>query len=548
MRFNATAWRLRGRLAAGVVAAGALVAGSTLAGAGPAGASASALGSSTSPVVATHFGAVQGTVVNGVSEFLGIPYAAPPVGSLRWHAPEPPARWNGVRQATAFGAHCPQPGGVFGASTGTSENCLFLNVFTKAGGNPFGRPVMFWVHGGALVTGESDSFNPLSLVNDGVTVVTINYRLGALGFLADSALASAGGDAGNYGLMDQQAALRWVQQNIRGFNGDPHNVTLFGESAGGLSTLAQIDSPSARGLFQRAIIESGSYDLVQQPLASAEASGAQFAAKVGCTQSTAAQVAACLRAVPVATIVADENQGGYIPDLDGQVLHQSILTALQSGQFNRVPVIMGTNHDEWRLFVALGQLEGGPVPSAANYLAQIEGTIGVNATIATEIENEYPLSDFGGNASLALGALGTDQIFACPSLKAVSLLSQFTPTFSYEFSDPNPPGFPPGLVNFPLGDFHGSELDFLFDPVAGAASQLTAGQAQLGDQMKAYWTSQAKHASPETLGQPFWPLFNSVTQPVLTLTEPKPAVETNFSAEHNCAFWASIDAVTGAVN
>ncbi len=548
MRFHATAWRLRGRLAAGAVAASALVvAGTTLAGSGPAGASANALGSSAKPVVRTHFGALQGTVVNGVSEFLGIPYAAPPVGNLRWHAPEQPARWNGIRPATAFAPHCPQPGGTFGSSTNTSENCLFLNVFTKGGGNPFvGRPVMFWVHGGALVTGESDSFNPASLVKDGVTVVTINYRLGALGFLADSALANAQGAAGNYGLMDQQLALRWVQQNIRGFGGNPRNVTLFGESAGGLSTLSQLDSPGARGLFQRAIVESGSYNLTQATQAEADASGAQFAAKAGCTQSTPAQVAACLRAVPVATVVADENQGGYTPNIDGLVLHQSIITALQSGHFNRVPVIMGTNHDEWRLFVALAQLESHVAASPANYTAEIEGTVGATPAEAAQVEAQYPLSSFGGNASLALGALGTDSIFACPSLEAVSALSHFVPTFSYEFSDPNPPGFPPNLVNFPLGDFHGSELDFLFDPVAGATSQLTAGQAALGTMMKAYWTSQAKRGNPETLGQPFWPLFNSVTQRMLTLTEPQPAVETNFSAEHNCAFWAAFQAARSA--
>jgi para-nitrobenzyl esterase len=496
--------------------------------------------------VATHFGAVQGKVVNGVAEFLGIPYAAPPVGDLRWHAPQAPARWHGVRQATAFGPHCPQSSGQFGSSADTSENCLFLNVFTKAGGSPLGRPVMFWVHGGALVSGASNQYNPVSLVNDGVTVVTINYRLGALGFLADSALANAQGDAGNYGLMDQQLALRWVQQNIRGFNGNPSNVTLFGESAGGLSTLSQLDSRLAHDLFQRAIVESGSYDLVQAPLAAAEASGARFAAKVGCTQSTPAQVAACLRALPAATVVANQNQGGYTPDLDGLVLKQSIVTALQTGEFNRVPVIMGTNHDEWRLFVAIGELQSHQALSAANYLQAIQGLTGATPAQAQQIAGIYPLSNFGGSASLGIGAVGTDLIFACPSLKAVNLMSQFTPTFSYEFSDPNPPSlFPPGLVSFPLGDFHASELGFVFDPAAGQASQLSAGQARLGAQMKAYWTSLAKHRNPGTPGQPAWPLFNSSSQRVLTLTEPDPVVETSFSAEHNCAFWTAFQASRG---
>jgi para-nitrobenzyl esterase len=543
MREHATIWRHRGRLAAGVIAAGALVSATTLAGAAPAGASPLRLGNGSSPVVRTHFGAVQGTDVNGVDEFLGIPYAAPPTGSLRWHAPEAPARWRGVRQATAFGPHCPQAGGTPGNSAGdTSENCLFLNVFTKAGGNPAGRPVMFWIHGGALVSGESDQFGPAALVKDGVTVVTINYRLGALGFLADSALANRHGNAGDYGLMDQQAALRWVRANIAGFNGNPRDVTIFGESAGGLSVLSQLDSPLARGLFQKAIIESGSYNQTQATLASAEQSGAQFAAKVGCAQSTSAAVAACLRAAPVATIVADQNQGGYTPDLDGLVLHQSILTALEKGQFARVPVIMGTNHDEWRLFVAIAQIESGVAVSAANYRAEVQATLGLPAAITQEVVQEYPLADFS-SPSVALGAVGTDAIFACNSLEDVSLMSKFTQVHSYEFSDPNPPGQDPAL-GFPLGDFHSSELSYIFD-LGGLTSQLTPGQARLSAQMQAYWSSQAKHGNPEVAGQPKWPLFSTRSSKVLTLTEPNPVVETNFSAEHNCPFWAGVASQLG---
>jgi len=166
---------------------------------------------------------------------------------------------------------------------------------------------MVWMHGGSLRTGESNDYNPAGLVRDGVVVVTINYRLGALGFLADAALASRpGGPSGNYGLMDQQAALRWVQRNIRAFGGDPGEVTLFGESAGGLSTLAQLASPGTRGLFQRAIVESGTYQLTQQPLAAAEAAGKTFAAKAGCTSNTAA----CLRGLPVSTILANQDPVG----------------------------------------------------------------------------------------------------------------------------------------------------------------------------------------------------------------------------------------------
>jgi para-nitrobenzyl esterase len=529
MRRHASGGRLRGRLAAGLTAA-ALAAGTALAAAAPAAAA-------PGPIALTRDGLVQGTRANGISEFLGIPYAAPPVGVLRWHAPEPAAPWRGIRPATAFGAHCPQAPSSFGIAS-TTENCLFLNVFTKPGLSLAGRPVMVWIHGGALVTGESNDFDPTALVNDGVTVVTINYRLGALGFLADSALADQQGDAGNYGLMDQQAALRWVRDNIGFFGGNPRDVTIFGESAGGLSVLSQLDSPLARGLFQRAIIESGSYDETQAPLATAEKTGTAFAAKVGCTQATTAAVAACLRALPVATILAHQG-GGETPDLDGRVLTQSIITALQSGDFNRVPVIMGTNHDEWRLFVGLDILNGEPAPSAANYAAQIAATVGSSPAITAEIEAEYPLSRFP-SAAVAVGAVGTDEIFACPSLQEVSALSRFTPTFAYEFNDENAPQrFIPN-EGFPYAAAHASEIQYLFGLTTAIPAALTPAQQVLAAQMKGYWTSQARRGHPETAGQPRWPLFTVSGQRMLSLDEPAPAVETSFSAEHNCSFWASV--------
>ena len=248
-------------------------------------------------------------------------------------------------------------------------------------------PVMVWVHGGSLRTGESDDYDPAGLVRQGAVVVTINYRIGALGFLADAAVASRpGGPSGDYGLMDQQAALRWVQRDILYFGGNPGDVTLSGEEAGGLSTLAQLASPGARGLFQRAIAESGTYDLTQQPLAAAESAGKAFAAKAGCASNTAS----CLRSLPVSTILTSQNPVSYTPDTDGAVLTQSITTALASGQFNHVPVIIGTNHDEYRLFIAIFRLIGAPV-TAANYQAMIASTLSVPAPVATAIAAQYPL-------------------------------------------------------------------------------------------------------------------------------------------------------------
>ncbi len=532
-------WRTRARLAGAIIAGGALVASlATAASAAPV----RYQGADGPPVVATADGLVRGLATSATDEFLGIPYAAPPVGPLRWRPPQPAARWPGVRDATQFAPHCPQPPSFFGVAS-MSEDCLYLNVFTPPGGRRLAArrlPVMVWIHGGALITGESDAYNPAGLVRHGVIVVTINYRLGALGFLAHPALASRpGGPSGNYGLMDQQAALRWVQRNIRAFGGDPRNVTIFGESAGGLSVLSQLASPGARGLFSRAIVESGAYNLTQAPLATAEAAGEAFAAKAGC----ASQTAACLRSLPVSAILDNEDFSGYTPDIDGQVLTQSLKTAFASGQFNRVPVINGSNHDEWRLFVGESELEGAPV-TAANYQDMIAATLGVSPALAAVIAGEYPLSSYSSPA-VALGAVGTDAIFACPALTVDESLSAYVPTYGYEFNDENAPEiFLPPVPGFSYGAAHASELQYLFRMSSGFPAALSPPQQRLAAAMKRYWTNLAKRGSPGGLGAPGspggtrWPQFDSASQQVLSLVPPRPQVETGFAAEHHCAFWA----------
>jgi para-nitrobenzyl esterase len=536
---NGIGWRARARLGAAVVALGALVAGPAAVGMTTASAAASTAighqGASAGPVVRTADGAVRGMSTSAADEFLGIPYAAPPVGPLRWRPPQPAAPWAGVRDATAFAPHCAQSASPFGQAS-TSENCLFLNVFTPPGAARGNRslPVMVWIHGGALVTGESNDYDPTKLVSNGTIVVTINYRLGALGFLAHPALAShSGGPSGDYGLMDQQAALRWVQRNIGQFGGNRRNVTIFGESAGGLSVLSQLASPGARGLFAKAIVESGAYNLTQAPLATAEAAGEAFATSAGC----ASQTAACLRSLPVSTILANQTASGYTPDIDGQVLTQSIGTALASGQFNRVPVIDGTNHDEWRLFVAESELEGAPV-TAANYQDMIASTLGVSPTIAAAIAAQYPLSAYP-SPSVALGAVGTDAIFACPALTVDNSVSKYVPTYAYEFNDENAPELFLPPVSFPYGAAHASELQYLFDlPNATFPSALTAPQQQLAASMRQYWTNFASRGFPSSSGQPLWPRFDSVNQRMISLIPPQPQAETGFAAEHHCAFWA----------
>src|SRR5215469_10193613 len=416
-------WR-RTRLAAVCCAALAALtipaAGATAAHAGTA-----ASGSITAPVVTTSNGAVRGTTAGTVDEFLGIPYAAPPTGNLRWRPPAAAASWSGVRNATMFGPSCPQDQvrtrNPFLPLGTISEDCLYLNVYAPPVGSndQGGRPVLVWIHGGGLVQDGARNYDGAKLAADGIVVVTINYRLGALGFLAHPALASRpGGPAGNYGLMDQQAALRWVQRNIAQFGGNPDNVTIAGQSAGGLSVLAQMVSSGARGLFQRAIVQSGTFALNQRPLATAEAAGQTFATAVGCPDQTAA----CLRNAPVSDLVS--NFGVEIPGVvDGAVLTQPIGTALARGQFARVPVINGITHDEELLFVAgvgitVSQgtnipLAGNPVTSA-NYQANIAQALGVSATRAAAIAAEYPP---GAAPAVAFSFLVSDASFACPALQ-----------------------------------------------------------------------------------------------------------------------------------
>jgi para-nitrobenzyl esterase len=525
--------RIRGHVAAlrgaALLAMGVLAAG-TVSCAGPA--AAARPHRPVSPlVVGLADGQIRGKTAGASDEYLGIPYAAPPVGPLRWRPPQPAAHWQGIRPATQFASHCPQSAGVFGRAS-MSEDCLYLNVYAPARRSARPLPVMVWIHGGAFVAGESDDYDPSGLVADGVIVVTLNYRLGALGFLAHPALAAhPGGPTGDYGLMDQQAALRWVQRNVRSFGGDPANVTIFGESAGGQSVLLQLASPGAHGLFARAIAESGGYAPGPTPLASAEAAGRAFAAKAGC----ASQTAQCLRGLPVATILADQDQAGASADVDGLVITQQPKAALASGNFNHVPVMEGSNHDEWRLFVALTTFEGHPV-TAANYQTMIAATLRVSRRIAALIAIEYPLRDYPSPA-LALSTLGTDAIFACPTLELDQAMAKYVPTYAYEFNDEKAPA-PYPSPGFPYGAAHASELQYLFGLPAASHGNLSSQQQLLAKTMRQEWTSFATSGVPAAAGAPAWPRFTAAAQAMLSLVPPRPAPETSFATGHRCAFWA----------
>lgn len=513
-------------------------------------------GQSSNPAIVTEDGPVKGIISPEINQFLGIPYAAPPLGALRWTPPQPHGRWHGVLEATQLGNECPQLD-FFGNEFG-NEDCLFLNVYTpgvkKNENKHDGLPVMVWIHGGAFVSDSGGLYDPSPLVEKGdVIVVTINYRLGVLGFFAHPALDAEGHLNANYGLMDQQFALRWVRRNIAAFGGNPNRVTIFGDSAGGLSVYSNLASPTAAGLFQRAIAESGAYTSFQDyqqaivSLATAEGTGTVFAASVGCGNQTAQ----CLRAMSAAALVQAEPSietfHSFYPVVDGTVLTQPPGAAFASGQFNRVPVISGSTHDEWRAFVALDYDYLGTPLTDADYPAAVAAFVGLPVAdpFVQLVLFLYPLGNYPPppgvvSAPLALGALGTDAVFACPARNAAQFLSPYVPTYTYEFNDENAPlnhGYVP--ASFPLGAYHSAEIQYLFN-IFGMPAPFTSDQQRLSDTMIRYWTQFAKTGDPNSHGTPVWSPYTAATDQFQSLVPPTPTVESSFDTDHKCSlFWSA---------
>jgi para-nitrobenzyl esterase len=499
-------------------------------------------------LVHTDKGAVQGAVAQGGRQFLGIPYAAPPVGDLRWQPPHAAAKWRSPRNTTQFANNCPQFGTFFGLQS-FDEDCLYLNVYTPPVNQGLKRdPVMVWFHPGAFQFGEGDDYDPSKFVARGVVVVTVNYRLGALGFLSHPALSaeSPNGVSGNYGIMDQQAALRWVRKNIAQFGGDPHNVTIFGESAGGLSVHTHLASPRSKGLFDRAIVQSGAYSLQQPSLAAYEAEGIAFGTATGC----AAQTAACLRALPVTTVLTNQAPAalGFLPVVDEVILPLSIGDALSSGRFNRVPVIEGSTHDEYRLFVPLFfDFVSGPLAPEV-YPTAISIVLGLPPASTAPVVERYPLANYPSPAT-ALAAVATDAVFACNRQTATDSLSRYVPTYAYEFNDTTAPQryLPP--ASFPYGAYHESELQYLFDVVTNlSAVPLNEQQEKLSRAMVTYWTNFAYTGNPNwgpgLFAAPLWIRDIGKVGVVQSLELPRPRATTGaaFNLDHKCAFWSSFEA------
>lgn len=539
-------WAISAALAAGVLAIGA--------GAGvQASASASSASSQDSCAVGTNLqtsaGPVCGIVDNGVSEWLGIPYAAPPLGALRWQPPQPHAQWTARLHATTFGSECTQPASPNVASplplTG-SENCLFVNVWRPPGTtSAAGLPVMVHIHGGGFVVGSGNGDNTLLATTGHEIIVSLNYRLGIFGFLADSAL---GPNSGDYGVQDQQAAMRWVQQNIAAFGGDPRNVTIFGESAGGSSVCDQIASPTAKGLFEKAISTSGEYGSIlgiPAPLvpiedqdckaalpsqAQADSIGTGFAKALGC--ASASHVATCLQRAPVTDIaqVAGfgyqySGQGTIAPTINGSTLTMSLRQALKTGRVNRVPVIAGTDRDE--------NLIAQPT-TPSEYRTAVSAQYG---KFASQVLARYPLDHFD-SPYVAFRTVAADSDTVCPSIVTDEALALRMPVYGYLITDNDiPPYSATGTVGTPAGASHVGA--WYLNPVNPA---LDANQQVLQNQEIAEVTTFARTGNPSAKNTPVWPQFNHsrAEMELASAGDSQVIPISQIEAIHNCGFWNQI--------
>ncbi|MEV4611468.1 carboxylesterase family protein [Kitasatospora sp. NPDC049258] len=495
------------------------------------------------PLAATGTGLLAGRQLDGVQAFLGVPYAAPPTGARRFRPPQPPARWDGVRQAAQQAPACLQFS-PFGLSDpqNVSEDCLYLDVYRPADAAPGARlPVLFWIHGGAYSQGTGTQFGGATLARlTGTVVVSINYRLGQLGYLALPQFDQEGTPgSGTWGLQDQIAALSWTRRNAAAFGGDPANITIAGQSAGAGSVCALLTAPSTAGLFSHAILQSGPCTLLSAPdQQAAGADGQAYAEAAGCPPGP--DTLTCLRAAPPAALLAAAaNHPTPGPATGTPVLPRGPAEAIAAGAWHQVPILIGSNAAEARLLVALTQ----PRLTAEQYTAQVTVAYGADAP---RVLAAYPLTAYG-SPYLAYSALLTDATFACHTYWTAALLRTQVPTYVYEFDDPNSPTLAgaqvPGLDE---SNAHSAELAYLFDFTMGDRP-LTSAQLELADRMKRSWAAFARTGNPNTPGPPVWPTAGGGDSYRARSLRPDGATRTitTFADDHRCALWASVPGAAG---
>lgn len=453
------------------------------------------------PTARLDTGEISGRTTDGVQAFLGVPYARPPVGDLRWRPPRPPAQWSGVRDASAFAPACPQKGVSMPGEPppATREDCLYLNVWTPARRTGGALPVIVWIHGGGWTNGATSLslYAGDALARRGAVVVTIAYRLGALGFLAHPELsAEDGGSSGDYGLMDQISALRWVQRNIAAFGGDPGKVTIAGQSAGAMSVSLLMASPEAAPLFNRAIAQSGGLfePLALAPnyrLSEAEREGKAYAERLGATSL------ARLRALPVEALTAPDAARIAHPVIGARVLPLSPYDAYAAGRGNPVPLLLGYNTEEARSLTDLSAVR------AETFTADIRQAWG---PLPPALLAAYPVND-DASAQEARAAFERDLRFGWDMWSWARLQARAgSPTYLYRFS--RRPPFPAGSPRADWGAAHFAELWYMFGHLNQEPWAWTAEDRRLSSAMMDYWVAFARTGDPNGLGRPAWPRFD----------------------------------------
>jgi para-nitrobenzyl esterase len=473
-------------------------------------------------IVKTKSGAVEGAAAAGsnVRVFKGIPFAAPPVGDLRWKAPQPPASWEGVRKATEFGPRCLQAR-VYDDMIFRDENkedCLYLNVWTPAKGDTDRLPVMVWIYGGGFSSGSASEprQDGERLAAKGVVVVGLNYRVGIFGFFAHPELTAESPNhaSGNYGLLDQVAALRWVNDNIAAFGGDPGNVTIFGESAGSFSVSATMATPLTRGLFHRAIGESGAFfpagpvGFGAQPLAISEQAGVAFGKGAG------ADSLAALRAKSGEDILKaaqDKSMPRFWPNVDGYLLTKDPRETFASGEQSHVPLLAGWNADEIRGGIILSD----PKPTAQLFVAQTRQRFGEHADA---ILAAYPAST-DDEALESAAALGSDTFIGYSTWKWLEMHGKTGQSAVYRYSFDRKIPIPPDTkINGKpatakdIGARHAGEIEYVFGQL-DTVPKVTWEKSDhaLSDQIMSYWSNFAKSGDPNGSGLPEWPKYEAGT-------------------------------------
>ncbi|WP_213816298.1 carboxylesterase/lipase family protein [Glaciihabitans sp. dw_435] len=493
------------------------------------------------PVVSTDKGKVRGEADSMVTSFKGIPFAAPPVGNLRWKAPVEAAKWRGVLDATKFGGSCTQGTGWDpGYDQPTlNEDCLYLNVYRPSNVKAKNLPVFVWNHGGGNTGGAGKDTNPDKFVTrSDVVYVTINYRLGAMGWLDTASLEQSNrndGATGNFGLLDQQAALKWVQKNIRAFGGDKNNITLAGQSAGASNTCAQLASPGAKGIIDHAIMQSGGCSA--RTADAARASGLRFATQIGCAD-VATQVS-CLRGKTPAEVLAAQTavrQSG--PVAGNRVLPSNPLDLLKAGTLTKVPVIVGAVSDEAQQSV-FGSNDYLGNPITTQRLSELIST--TYPAAAAQVAAAYPAASYW-SPSVAWGDILSDQS-ACSTQTLRDRMANNTRTYSYEFAEKNGPPFTSIWrlnTDYPFGATHVNDLGYLGDYL-GTALPFSTDQVALSNQMISYWSSFAEDGSPNVRYAPVWPKYTPQGK-LLQFVAPSAQVVSHatLDAEHNCQLWDAV--------